>query len=97
MSYGWVDPELFVRWKKVRVYHTYRYDDSGDPRMLHFTTDSTATEDNDQFSFDIRTFPKFKNPNSPKGKYLDCNKRKDQKIIIKKAIEAGLIKVPENI
>ena len=92
MPYGWVDPKLFVRWKGVRVYCTYRNDDANDPWLYHFTTNPVGTEGDDEHSFDIRELPVVANPK----KMTEClspNNPNHQKMIIKKCIEVKHIKL----
>lgn len=52
-STAWCDPELFLEHNGVKVYHTYKGDDTDQPvRQYCFTMDCTS----DEHAFDIREF-----------------------------------------
>ena len=92
MPYKWVDPKVFVKWKGVTVYHTYRNDDANNAWFYHFTTNSAGAEGDDENSFDIRELPVVANPKN-QTKCLSSNNLEHQKLIIKKCIEVKNIKL----
>jgi|APSaa5957512622_1039677.scaffolds.fasta_scaffold92246_3 hypothetical protein len=81
--YKWVAPEMFLSAEETTVcpvYHTYRDDMWNSPMQFHFTTDATEPEDH---MFDVRDLPTWKASG------------KNKMIAIIKAMQQGLIKVPE--
>lgn len=82
MPYDWVEPEVFVTYKGVTVYHVYKNDYVQEGRRAHwFTTDIGGSEDGD-YCFDVRALDTYR----PGISY---------KTIIRDAIDNGLLDVPE--
>lgn len=80
MPYVWVEPNLFLEYMGVCVYHAYKNDmmDNG-CLEFHYTTEITNTGEND---FDIRD--------------LSCyNNKMDHVEILKLAIECGELVLSE--
>ena len=94
MPYKWVKPELFFKYGKIKVYHTYHDGFITDRADYWFTTDP-ETEDLDgnmDGHFDIRdVFEKVKYK-YPKLDSPVRNDEKNTKLIIHIGIKEGLIK-----
>ena len=84
MPYQWIDPELFLEFAGVAVYHCYEED--GPVSYYWYTTD--PSDDNrvwahpDSAQFDVRTLPNLG---------LDVKDFENHATIIQYAIQAGLI------
>ena len=84
MPYKWIEPELFLEFAGVAVYHTYDDNDAGS--YYWYTTD--PSDDNrdwagpDKAQFDVRELPTLG---------LDVNDFEKHAAIIQNAIRKGLI------
>lgn len=84
MPYEWTEPDLFLEFEDVAVYHCY--DDGGELCWYWYTTD--PSDDNVDWSpaesaqFDVRDLPNLG---------LDANDTKNHTAIIQHAIREGLI------
>jgi hypothetical protein len=84
MPYQWVEPELFLEFEGVAVYHCY--DDNGRVSYYWYTTD--PSDDNCDFAkpdsaqFDVRDLPNLG---------LDVKDFENHAAIIRHAIQVGLI------
>ena len=68
----WVEPELFVEHRGIRVYHTYKNADRDIPRTCWFTLDPLCGEDECNCAetpcllvFDVRDLPNFREDDHP--------------------------------
>ena len=64
-THEWVEPELFLDHKGVKVYHSYRDDDYGNGRweywfQVQLTDDTEGTTEDDVHEFDVRDLATFK-------------------------------------
>jgi len=64
-THEWVEPELFLDHKGVKVYHSYRNDDYGDGPLeywfqVQLTDDTEGTTEDDMHEFDVRDLATFK-------------------------------------
>ena len=83
MPYGWIDPEVFVEYNGMTVYHVYKDDEiSQGCREFWYTTDLCGGDCNDPFAFDVRELPT----------YADG---KSHRQVIWEAIDAGILQTPE--
>ena len=84
MPYQWVDPELFLEYEGVAVYHCY--DDGETINAYWYTTDVTDCDleypNSDSAQFDVRELPNLS---------LDADDPKNHTTIIQTAIIEGLI------
>ena len=85
MPYGWIDPGVFLEHKGVWVYYTYKNDDYSNSCTYWYTTDINTSESNDECIFDVRDLNQFGDGKDSRNHYE----------IIKKAIEAKALKLPE--
>lgn len=86
--YDWYNPEVFLSYKGITIYHCYKDDDYDDVLLYWYTTyggcDSELTE---KFQFDVRELPTWvDNADSLTDSIIDS---------IKRAIDQGLIAYPE--
>lgn len=87
MPYQWINPDIFINYFNIRIYHVYK-NDSYENKLSHwFTTDITEPEDKQTCKFDIRDLEECQ----PEA----CED--DYKEIIKLAIENQTLKLPENM
>jgi len=54
---SWVDPELFLEYKGVKVYHTYKDDDFEERLMYWYAIYPTGCFHDDYIEFDVRNLP----------------------------------------
>lgn len=54
MPYVWVEPETFLEYSGVTIYHVYRNDNINDVRVYLYTVDITESS-----AFDIRDLPEY--------------------------------------
>jgi hypothetical protein len=81
----WVDPEIFMEYKGVTVYHVYDYNDYEEGPMCYWYTLDQDCEGFDGFAFDVRELPVCVERRSP---LLD---REYSREVIRKAIDTGVI------
>lgn len=91
MPLRWVPPELFIRYKRVSVYRTYRHDTAEDPNTYHYVLDPTADED---AQFDVRDLDAWQ---QQKTIYLDKEEDPNDHLlqiarVLKLAIDNGELK-----
>lgn len=86
MPYRWVEPELFLEYDGMKIYHTYGDDGFADsPKAYWYTTDVTEERG---WEFDVRELKT--------GLTIDKdNFRESIRAILRKAIEMNLLKIPE--
>ena len=80
MPYEWVDPEVFVEYNGVTVYHVYK---NNHPMYYHFCTDPGDCEDDSNMGgtqFDVRDL---------KPVYTVGSRRWNMEYTIKAAIDSG--------
>ena len=53
MPFKWIKPKVFMQYRGVKIYHTYRHDIITDPNQHLFTFDENEP-DLDQYIFDVR-------------------------------------------
>ena len=53
MPFEWVPPRVFMRYRGIKIYHTYRNDVITDPSQYWFTFD--GLDEDYAHSFDVRT------------------------------------------
>lgn len=53
MPFKWVKPKVFMQYRGIKIYHTYRHDTITDPNQYCFTFDENEP-DFDQYIFDVR-------------------------------------------
>ena len=53
MPWKWIKPKIFMQYRGIKIYHTYRHDVISDPNQYLFTFDENEP-DLDQYIFDIR-------------------------------------------
>ena len=81
MPTAWIEPEVFLTYRGVTVYNTYKNGDSNSgPREYWFTLDVTENED---LEFDVRDLPTWGWTEGIKG-------------AIEAAIDQGLLEPPED-
>ena len=84
MPYQWIDPELFLEFEGVAVYHCY--DDVDTVSSYLYTTDVTDCNykfpETDNAQFDVRDLPNLG---------LDAGDRRNHARIIRHAIGEGLL------
>lgn len=65
----WVKPDVFMRYRGVIIYHTYRYNNVNDMvSEYHFTTNEEDTdykEEGEGFVFDVRELETWTEPPHP--------------------------------
>lgn len=81
MPEKWVEPEVFLQYRGVKIYHVYRNDNYNDVRSFIYGNSIDCTDDGED-TFDVRDLP------VPEGV-----SKKDHAAIIKAAIDAGALKV----
>lgn len=85
MPIGWIQPDLFLRYQGVAVYHVYRNDDyEQGPREYWFTTDKHGGDCDDPCSFDVRELSSYA-------------REKTHEQIIREAIDAGDLPLAESL
>ncbi len=98
----WVDPEKFLEYNGVTIYHVYKENELQHPFTFHYTTDPDYMEDfsdeGDRYQFDIRDL-KIPEPDTA-HKVVDAltpPPSQDEEIahLLRKAIDAGIIATPE--
>jgi hypothetical protein len=96
MPYKWVEPQLYLEHKGVKVYRTYCEDLFEQPNHYWFTTD--VTEDDLQaeiYEFDVRTLPAPQEAQDlAQDQGLHLVEDEVKKMIIRHAIEIGWITAP---
>jgi len=96
MPYGWVEPEKFMEYKGVEVYHCYKDDDIEWPLQYWYTTDNCGVEVDDNFRFDVREIESEleKKGFLPDEIVVEEDDENEHAPIIRCAIDHGMIKVP---
>jgi hypothetical protein len=94
MPYKWVEPELYLEHKGVKVYHTYKSGNENDMMSYIFTTDMSCddSEDDSEFQFDVRDLA-----NELQKKVWLGHPPGSDKEVVTAAIEYEMIKEPEEI
>lgn len=61
MPYEWVDPEIFMIYQDVVVYHVYKDDDfvNSGPHQYRYCLEACESLDNGDNTFDVRTLPEW--------------------------------------
>jgi hypothetical protein len=81
MPEKWVEPQVFLRYRGVKIYHVYRHDNYNDVRSYIYGSSIHCTDDGED-TFDVRDLP------VPEGV-----SKSDHAAIIKAAIDAGDLRV----
>ena len=86
-THEWVEPELFLEYKGVEVYHSYRDDDYGNGPweywfQVQLTDDTEGTTEDDMHEFDVRDLHTWK---ATKDKGVRCSRKKS----IQEALDDG--------
>lgn len=82
MPYDWVEPEIFMIYKGITIYHVYKNDFIQEGRRQYwYTTDLSGSEDDD-YAFDVRFL----------STYSDHLSHRE---IIMRAIDLGELEIPE--
>jgi len=87
MPYGWVNPDIFLEFNGVNVYHTYKSDEYTNQCENWYTTDKNTTENNDECIFDVRDLPRPDKDNKCESHFH----------IIRNAIDKKILKLPEGV
>ena len=109
MPFKYVKPAVFLEYKGVTLYHVYKNGEFSNCRIYWYTTDIEAADEAEgstcKFDYDVREIykkvqSKLKFSENQLNYYVDgdwiraqhlCN----QQEVFRKAIDAGLIQVPE--
>ena len=81
----WTEPDVFMTYKGIVIYHTYKDDIYDYPSTFWY---STAPED-PEYYFDVRELPYME------GKYQEMESLNAHRNAIEHAIDNGLLKIPE--
>ncbi len=93
-SHEWIDNELVINHKGVKVYRVYNDDNHNDPFSWHFGLTADETEDGETI-FDVRELPNA----GAWLKGLESFKAEEQEIlkVLEEAIDLGYIKAVKGI
>lgn len=83
MVAGWRNPERFLRYKKITIFHAYKDEYCDTPLEFWYSTCALAAPDSD-YEFDVRDLPGFvaREPKDPL----------EHKKVIRRAIDSGLLR-----
>ena len=83
MPFGWIDPDVFMTYRDVTIYHVYRHDDYDEGvREYYYTTDIHGGDSDAPCSFDVREL----------STYADELSHEE---IIRRAIELNELEMPD--
>lgn len=83
MPFGWIDPDVFMTYRDVTIYHVYRHDDYDEGvRQYSYTTDMLGGDGDDPCSFDVRELSTYA---------VELSHEE----IIRKAIDLNELEMPE--
>lgn len=83
MPMKWSEPEKFVDFLGVKIFHTYKDELSDIPQSYWYATSDTAATDSD-YEFDVRDLPAYE-PRNDKGDFEEHRKA------IRVAITSGIL------
>jgi hypothetical protein len=84
MPWEWIEPQEFLMYRGVRIFHAYKDELSEIPLTFWYSTSSTAGPDS-PYEFDVRDLPGYIERN---GK----DEIAEHKRVIMAAIDAGLLR-----
>jgi hypothetical protein len=67
----WVKPKVFMRYKGVTIYHTYKDDESNNGPSMYYYSTSEQCSDEGMMSFDVRELPNWLE--CPQPAFIDLN------------------------
>lgn len=82
MPFKWIKPKVFMQYRGIKIYHTYRHDIITDPNQYLFTFDENEP-DLDQYIFDVRTLTEHVEAD------IDLHNPEQVKEVIKAGINVG--------
>jgi len=82
MPYTWTDNELFLKYKKISIYHVYHDNMEQGGKLAYWFGCSPTTLEDDPDTFDVRDLA------DPSG-LIDIETEKGKKELIKHAINSG--------
>ena len=84
-----VDAEVFYRFRGVKIYHVYKNDDVEDICRDYLFSTVSWSQDDSEYTFDIRDIPRFGAIKRRKGE------DSDDKALLRLAISEGWLKQDE--
>lgn len=88
MPYSWITPNIFMEYKGMVVYHTYKSDMIDNVRQYWFTLNILSTDDKNEYDFDVRDLDQI---------MLHGKNWRDYERIIANAIDHHKLELPSGV